>query len=548
MTKQTVKALAVGRSDTFKLKPSDIFVVPGFNTRIMDDETREHVAQLKEMIRENGVLEPLTVAYNEAEDRTELRHGHCRLMAVNELIAEGAEIKWLPAQTERRRASETDAIVEIVLRNDGKPLRPIERAAVYKRLSNFGWTDAAIAKKVGRSAAHVSQMLQLLAAPETVQQAVRSGEVSASLASQTIREHGSDAPAVIEEAVQSAKREGKKRATARHIDSGPRRTKENFEICIDALQAISEGRGLGSRSRQTGAEGIGAGPGAAERCVSCVGRGKARSMTEHQSKLKAFASRAKPIMERQMDDADDMRELMKEMREIGLQGAVMKKWLKAEIQYDRTGDDRALKKLKTDTEDAALYGAVLGHEVDGFGLATKDFVVNDSSPPTGQLAQDDRAGTAGEGSSPTFDVPPEPDDGHDGASPAKESPARKPLQGGAGTAEQGEDAYPGVESDGTPLPSRPCSADEQNAPGAPNRDVSAGDKPCQEDVAAGNPPLVREASASAQTGEPTRHGGRHERAGVDAASASTPARPDSHIPTFMRRSSSDCLLNDGAGE
>lgn len=242
MTKQTVKTLAVGRSDTFKLKPADITVVPGFNVRAEDEEWRAHIDQLKESIRANGVLEPLTVAYNKALDRTELRHGHCRLTAVKELIAEGLEIKSVDVRTEGR-VNDAEAVLQIAVRNEGKPLRPIELAQVYKRLEAYGWAVSMIAEKVGRSASHVSQLLQLTEAPEAVQQAVRAGKVSASLASQTVRDHGAEAPAVIEGAVKAAKREGKTRATARHIQSGPRRTKENFELLVDALQAIAEGRG-----------------------------------------------------------------------------------------------------------------------------------------------------------------------------------------------------------------------------------------------------------------------------------------------------------------
>lgn len=118
-------------------------------------------------------------------------------------------------------------------------------------------------------------------------------------------------------------------------------------------------------------------------------------MSNHTSMLQGFAERAKRIMARQLDDAADMAELMKEMREAALQGSVLKKWIKAELVYERTGKSAALDRLKRDTQEAALYGAVLGYEIEGFGETTKDFVVNELpafNPDTGEIIELDRPG------------------------------------------------------------------------------------------------------------------------------------------------------------
>ena len=238
MTKQTIKATRVGASDLHKIPPADIHVVEGFNVRNHDAEWREHIDELKASISENGVLEPLTVRYSDAEDQIELRHGHCRLTAVMELIQEGAEIEWVPCQTEGRNVSAEASILQIAIRNDGKPLRPIEVAQVYLRLSNFGWSQDQIAKKVGKTGSHVSGLLRLATGPERVQRAVREGKVSASLASQAIRDHGQEAPAVVNDAIAKAESEGKTKATARHV--GNSKSKSAIAL-IDALQQIAGG-------------------------------------------------------------------------------------------------------------------------------------------------------------------------------------------------------------------------------------------------------------------------------------------------------------------
>lgn len=248
MTKQTIKTARIGSSDLHKIPPDKIVVVDGFNVRNHDADWREHIDELKASILENGVLEPLTVFYNAEKDQIELRHGHCRLTAVQELIADGAKIEWLRCQTEGRGTGPEESVLQIAIRNDGMPLRQIELAQVYKRLINFGWTETQIAQRCGRSASHVSSLLRLAKSPEKVQRQVRDGKVSASLATQAVREHGSDAADVLEQAAARAEKEGKTRVTARHIETGPRRTKENFELLIDALQAIADGRG---RARET---------------------------------------------------------------------------------------------------------------------------------------------------------------------------------------------------------------------------------------------------------------------------------------------------------
>lgn len=115
-------------------------------------------------------------------------------------------------------------------------------------------------------------------------------------------------------------------------------------------------------------------------------------MSNHAPTLKAFADRLRPMMEEQRSLAADLREIMKEMRDVGLDGGVLKQWLAAIIDADESGDDRKLKRLMAKTQDAAIYGDMLGHKIDGFG-ETKRFVVNDPphDPGTGEIKAAPRA-------------------------------------------------------------------------------------------------------------------------------------------------------------
>jgi uncharacterized protein (UPF0335 family) len=124
--------------------------------------------------------------------------------------------------------------------------------------------------------------------------------------------------------------------------------------------------------------------------------------------IKAFSDRLRVLVEEQMQIAADLRELMKEGRDVGIEGGVMKQWIKALIQHDN-GKPKALERLIQKTQDAALYAEVLGLEVPGFGEA-KRFVVNQSAGDGGAPAPTNQTGVAPPGpvlSTPTVESGPE---------------------------------------------------------------------------------------------------------------------------------------------
>jgi len=207
--------IAAGRKDLYMLDPLMIQEEPGWNVRVEGPDLDSHVRLLADSIKQIGVQEPLTV-YMKGEVPI-LTNGHCRLAAVKLAISEGAEIKAVPVRTEERYANEADRVLSLITRNSGKPLSALEQSEVVKRLLGFGWSEQEIAKKTGFSSTHIDNLMKLSAAPVAVTEMVKNGEVSARLAMDTLRSDGDQAAETLRSAVETAKQEGKSRATAKHL-------------------------------------------------------------------------------------------------------------------------------------------------------------------------------------------------------------------------------------------------------------------------------------------------------------------------------------------
>ena len=132
------------------------------------------LAELAVSIREFGILQPLILTFNpDMPERYVLIAGHRRLEA-----ARLAGLNQVPAVV--REASEQDrlelALIENIQRTD---LNPLEQAEVYRQLvDEFGLTHEEISSRVGKSRAAVTNLLRILKLPETIQEALRQGQIS----------------------------------------------------------------------------------------------------------------------------------------------------------------------------------------------------------------------------------------------------------------------------------------------------------------------------------------------------------------------------------
>lgn len=173
-------------------------------------------------IRENGTqqLPPIKVRRSKDENGQEiflLVHGYRRMTAITTLLAEGIDIARVNAITVNRSYTEEDELFDHLFQNSGKPMLPHEEANVFKKLTDRGYTQAEIAKKIGKTPAHISNMLKVASCTKKVQIALSEGHISTTTVLKILQKHGDNAEEVILGAVNNAKALGKK-ATDKTVD------------------------------------------------------------------------------------------------------------------------------------------------------------------------------------------------------------------------------------------------------------------------------------------------------------------------------------------
>lgn len=236
-----------GKRDFFMVDPRKLSVDPTYNVRdLTTPDAREGLDELKEMVRADGVQVPLVVRL--IGDDLTIVQGHRRHTVVMELIAEGEDIKAIPAIAEAKGVNDADRTFDLLRSNSGQPLAPLEIAEVVKRLINYGWTEAQIAQRRGwRSTQTVTNYLSMLAMPEVVKDHVKNGHVSATLAREiTKTKDGEEADQIIREQLEVRKANGKKAKVTRKAitrtreppPEPPEQTSGDIKLLLDALAPI----------------------------------------------------------------------------------------------------------------------------------------------------------------------------------------------------------------------------------------------------------------------------------------------------------------------
>ncbi len=211
-----IKNLIKGRLDMYRVDPSTLVEDKGWNVRIEGPELEAHIRYLADSIKEEGVKEPLTCYIK--DDELHITNGHCRLKAVELAMSEGVEILTVPVRLEDRFSKAEDRVLSMVTRNSGKSLNQLELGEIFKRLLKYGWTVAQIAKKTSFSSQHVNNILALSGAPTEVTDMVRDGKISPTLASNTVNKEGVLAAEVLQDAIDGAIEDGKKKATQKDVN------------------------------------------------------------------------------------------------------------------------------------------------------------------------------------------------------------------------------------------------------------------------------------------------------------------------------------------
>lgn len=146
------------------------------------EQVREHFDEesLKALaadIAAHGLHQPIVVTHLRGS-RFLLEAGERRLRAIRDVLKQDV-IRATIRRTQNNEAEYTRDLVQLAENEQRENLTKLEVARAIERLqSKTGWADAEIAERMHRSRSWVTRVRGLLEAPQAVQQAIESGEIS----------------------------------------------------------------------------------------------------------------------------------------------------------------------------------------------------------------------------------------------------------------------------------------------------------------------------------------------------------------------------------
>lgn len=268
--KSKLGAGLLARNSLYGVDPRTISRREGWNPRFDFGE----IAELAKSIKANGVLNPIRVKRVApfVKDENvgpsggqvfcfELIDGDRRLTAVELLLKEGHEFpEGIPAVVVDKNQEDITSLVQMFEANTGKAFLPIEEAAAYKRLVDAGLSVAEVAKRIGKDATHIREMMVLLEADKSVQDAVTSGAIGKTVAKRIANEVKGDKKkqaelvAAATAAAKTAKGKGGDKKVAAELDAARRsrqqdRAKKGKAVKMRAL-SDAELSAIGSKLSQ----------------------------------------------------------------------------------------------------------------------------------------------------------------------------------------------------------------------------------------------------------------------------------------------------------
>ena len=165
----------IGDSDikTSSNKISISSIVPNKNQPRKNFE-KESLDELKNSIKEKGIIQPLIVRKSEDQDnKFELIAGERRWQAAQ--LAGLHEVPVVTIEADNLKSLEL-AIIENVQRKD---LNAIEEAESYRNLiDNFGYDQEQVSQFIGKSRSHISNSLRLLTLPEKLIDMIKNEKIT----------------------------------------------------------------------------------------------------------------------------------------------------------------------------------------------------------------------------------------------------------------------------------------------------------------------------------------------------------------------------------
>ena len=208
--------------DLYMVPIDGIHKHPNFNiVRIDKAKYDAKVREIADSIKANGFYssQPIKVfvAKEHGEDVVYVTNGHTRLDAAKLAIEEGCQLEHLPAVPWPAGTTVEDITVSLYTENNGDPITPYGIALLCKRLVELGVEESKIAERFSLGLGYVRSLLQLAGAPKAIRDMVTSGQVSATLAVETIKKEGDKAVKVLKESVAVAQELGKTKVTKKAV-------------------------------------------------------------------------------------------------------------------------------------------------------------------------------------------------------------------------------------------------------------------------------------------------------------------------------------------
>lgn len=213
------------RADAEKMDYFKLHIEPGFNPEGRNEEDDESDDELYAYIVKHG---PMALPQMEVRPREEggawIVDGHRRHKQIGRAIQAGAiapdkktGLHLIPVR--QFGGNDLQRLYRIKTSNKNKPLAPLQFAELCRRARDgFNQSVKDIADGMQCSISAVEQALILASANHDVHQLVKAGEVSKTTAVKIVRSKGESAGAVLKEAQQAARMQGKKKITAKQIE------------------------------------------------------------------------------------------------------------------------------------------------------------------------------------------------------------------------------------------------------------------------------------------------------------------------------------------
>lgn len=212
------------RAELPRLRLDQIHTEPGFNPAETEADYAQRVDGIVNHLRLGGSVPPIEVRPHD-EGGMWIVDGHARVDAYRRAQAAGVPLHdedgHVYVLATIFQGSDADRTLRLITSAEGRTLSPLQQSEVMKRLRGYGWSPSEIARKTGRSAEYISQLLALGDADSDIKALVTTGQVSALVAAKAVRKHKGQAKAVLEGQLETAKAKGKSKVTATVAAAAP---------------------------------------------------------------------------------------------------------------------------------------------------------------------------------------------------------------------------------------------------------------------------------------------------------------------------------------